>query len=411
MHFKKAGHAIVAAYPGHSDCPPHPPSLPLVRALCAVVVGRHKDGSTVSLTLSVSPCAAPGEYIGILYRRSDVEARFRAEAAEARANVEAQLQTKVNELLESEIARLQLLIRAGSDGSSEPMGVAREPSLITAWTGEWRKLEAAESWQVPSASFSCCATVFDKKGRMQSCYWLHRGNILGDKAVLTPGSHAFVKVLTEPFLRVSPNAHTFGRAAGHPQLANEQPVLYAGEVELDGNSTIVRWSNLSGTYKAEDSMCFQTGLALDRFWAVHPASASSSASSGEVMQDEPHQPPGADLEHAAGSSSDEEDSVRYVRVSPDVVLRRVLSLSDDALERVRSDWDARVQLLCDQDQMARRCFRLVQTSLNERCQAVSQYGYLTRVRNEAASLSIPHTVPPMRNMPDSLVSLNASGSE
>jgi hypothetical protein len=349
------------------------------------VVGRHKDGSAVSLTLAVSPCAAPGEYIGILYRRSDVEARFRAEAAEARAHVEAQLQAKVNELLESEVARLQLLIRVGSDGSAEPMAVAREPSLITAWTGEWRKFEAAESWQVPSASFSCCATVFDKKGRMQSCHWLHRGNILGDKAVLTPGSHAFVKVLTEPFLRVSPNSHKFGKASGHPQLANEQPVLYAGEVELDQHSAIVRWNNLSGTYKAEDSMCFQTGLALDRFWAVHPASTYSpamSARTDKAGEDAPSRDPlDADVSRANESSSDEEEDLRYVRVSPTVVLRRVLSLSDEALEGVRSDWDARIQLLCEQDQMARRCFRLVQTSLNERCQAVSQYGYLTLVRN------------------------------
>jgi hypothetical protein len=350
------------------------------------VVGRHKDGSTISLTLSVSPCAATGEYIGILYRRSDVEARFRAEAAEARANVEAQLQAKVNELLESEIARLQLLIRAGSDASTEPIAISREPSLITAWTGEWRKFEWADSWQVPSASFSCCATVFDKKGRMQSCYWLRRGNILGDKAVLAPGSHAFVKVLTEPFLRVSPNAHKFGKAAGHPQLANEQPVLYAGEVELDENSAIVRWNNLSGTYKAEDSMCFQTGLALDRFWAVHPVPASSLTTNGEAAEDKPPQPPSAGLDRAAGYSSDEEDSARYVRVSPTVTLRRVLSLSDEALEGVRSDWDARVRVLCERDQMARRCFRQVQTSLNERCQAVLRYGYLTRVRNEAASI-------------------------
>uniref|UniRef100_A0A0D3I3G2 PAS domain-containing protein n=2 Tax=Emiliania huxleyi TaxID=2903 RepID=A0A0D3I3G2_EMIH1 len=44
-----------------------------------VVTGKRKDGSSVSLTLSVSPCAAPGEYIGILYRRTDAEARAKAE--------------------------------------------------------------------------------------------------------------------------------------------------------------------------------------------------------------------------------------------------------------------------------------------------------------------------------------------
>jgi len=59
--------------------------------VCAVVAGQRKDGTAVALTLSVSPCGEPGEYIAVLYRRTDVEARIRAEAE--RRDMSAALQT------------------------------------------------------------------------------------------------------------------------------------------------------------------------------------------------------------------------------------------------------------------------------------------------------------------------------
>ena len=55
------------------------------------MTGKHRDGSSVSLTLSVSPCATPGEYIAILYSRTDVVTRERAEAE--RRDMSAALQT------------------------------------------------------------------------------------------------------------------------------------------------------------------------------------------------------------------------------------------------------------------------------------------------------------------------------
>jgi len=59
------------------------------------------NGKKVSLLLSVSPCAAEGEYIGIFYRQTDAVARARAEA---------KLVKKENELLESELGRLMLQV-------------------------------------------------------------------------------------------------------------------------------------------------------------------------------------------------------------------------------------------------------------------------------------------------------------
>eukprot|EP00967_Tisochrysis_lutea_P144954 scaffold271469_cov30-Tisochrysis_lutea.AAC.1 len=56
------------------------PFSPLCSHALTVVTGRRKDGGAVSLTLSVSPCGKCGEYIGILYRRTEVEAREQAES-------------------------------------------------------------------------------------------------------------------------------------------------------------------------------------------------------------------------------------------------------------------------------------------------------------------------------------------
>ena len=44
------------------------------------------------------------------------------------------------------------------------------------------------------------------------------------------GSHAFVRLPNEPFLRVTTLSFPFGTAGGHAMLANNMPVISAGEV-------------------------------------------------------------------------------------------------------------------------------------------------------------------------------------
>mmetsp|Transcript_8450 Transcript_8450/g.26872 ORF Transcript_8450/g.26872 Transcript_8450/m.26872 type:complete len:248 (+) Transcript_8450:48-791(+) len=93
-----------------------------------VVTGRRRDGSEVALMLSVSACATPGEYIGILYRQQEVEARKAAEA----------------KLLQSELARLKMQVRAGGLLSPRHVSpVRRGARLFEAWTGAWRGAENA----------------------------------------------------------------------------------------------------------------------------------------------------------------------------------------------------------------------------------------------------------------------------
>ena len=74
---------------------------------------------------------------------------------------------------------------------------------------------------------------------------------------LSEGTHAFVKMPHESFLRVSIVASGFGESSGHPHLSLEQPVEFAGEVELNAEGRLVRWNNLSGTYRIPKSRAFQ----------------------------------------------------------------------------------------------------------------------------------------------------------
>jgi len=281
---------------------------------------------------------------------------------EARASAEAALQAKTNELLESEIERLKLQVRSGAPVT--PAAVVRDPKVVEAWTGSWAEASMNRSASFPDVKFSCIAAYPDALGKTVQCRWLHRGRALGDALViLMPGSHAFVKVHTEPFLRLSPLGTEFGRASGHPQLADEKPVLYAGEIEVDQQGTILRWSNMSGTYKAEDTMCFQTELPLDKFWAVHS---------------EPIDP--------------DDDADRHLITSTGTVLRRVLSLSDADFVDLRNEWDDHVACMCRNDPRAKACFERIQESSNERCDAVGKYGYLTQIRLSGSATSEPNNI-------------------
>ena len=113
------------------------------------------------------------------------------------------------------------------------------------------------------------------------------------------GSHAFVRLPNEPFLRVTTLSFHFGSAGGHAMLANNAPVIAAGEVrparcplsapcsvhehdsrtcqactrhvcvvqvETNGNGRVLRWTNLSGTYQPVRRSVGQSGLPLRRLW-------------------------------------------------------------------------------------------------------------------------------------------------
>jgi hypothetical protein len=178
-------------------------------------------------------------------------------------------------------------------------------------------------------------------------------NELGKEKKIKPGSHAFVAMEGEPFIRVSVMAAEFGAAAGHPQLGKEEPVLYAGEVEFDEAGSLTRWSNMSGTYRCHDAMSYQANLPLDKFYAV--------------LSNEP-QPEVQDFGV----------SIRTETASG-VWLHKILSFSEEEFTATHNQWAAQVQGLLEQDPAAMACHAQLQGMTTQLCEAIDRYGFLTEV--------------------------------
>ena len=132
------------------------------------------------------------------------------------------------ELLELKVNRLKLqLLTATSSAISEgPSAVIRQAREREAWTERWLVPNLKTDDDSRNAKIPCLA-VSTPDG---ICFTAHmlRGASLGKEMKLKPGSHAFVKLADEDCIRVNVMACEFGEASGHPKLANEQPVLYAG---------------------------------------------------------------------------------------------------------------------------------------------------------------------------------------
>ena len=77
------------------------------------------------------------------------------------------------------------------------------------------------------------------------------------------GEHFFRALFTQPA--------TLGLAGGHAGLAAEQPVLFAGEIQLGPNSELQAWTNVTGTYHFPEDLAQQSGLPADAFWAFQPS--------------------------------------------------------------------------------------------------------------------------------------------
>jgi hypothetical protein len=157
----------------------------------------------------------------------------------------------------------------------------------------------------------------------------------------------------EPFIRVSMIDAEFGAAAGHPHLAKEKPVLYAGEVEFDEDGILQRWSNMSGTYRCHDAMSYQANLPLDKFYAV-----LSNEPQPEVQ--------------ASGEGI-------CIKTASGVWLQRVLSFSEEEFTAMHNQWAAHVQGLLEQAPAALACHTGLQGMTTQLCDAIDRYGFLTEV--------------------------------
>ena len=58
----------------------------------------------------------------------------------------------------------------------------------------------------------------------------------------------------------------FGGASGHAGLAAENPVLFAGEIQIEESGRLIAWNSISGTYEMPNRYISQSGLPLSLYW-------------------------------------------------------------------------------------------------------------------------------------------------
>merc|ERR1712086_557715 len=132
----------------------------------------------------------------------------------------------------------------------------------------WAKAPTLRSLElpIPKPRMPCLALRCDENGRGSARTF--KGTELGADIAIKPGSHSFVRVPGEDFIRASRTRSLFGKASGHGILSDEKPVLFAGEIEINEDGHLIRWNNVSGTYRFHQQHAAQAELPLDRFWGL-----------------------------------------------------------------------------------------------------------------------------------------------
>jgi hypothetical protein len=101
---------------------------------------------------------------------------------------------------------------------------------------------------------------------------------------LAAGSHAFVRCAGESYLRIHELTFKFGDACGHMNLVRPgDDAVSVGEIELDSNGYLLRWSNMSGSFRPPASSVGQSGLPYELLW-LHslPTDTTATAGSGDA---------------------------------------------------------------------------------------------------------------------------------
>jgi len=143
-----------------------------------------------------------------------------------------------------------------------------DPPLFGWLMEAWAAAPTFRSLQLPTprSRMPCLALRCDENGRCSARVF--KGTEAGGEAAIRPGSHSFVKVPHEDFLRASKIAFASGQASGHCVLADETPTLFAGEIEIDENGSLISWNNMSGTYRFPAEHAGQAELPLEMFWEL-----------------------------------------------------------------------------------------------------------------------------------------------
>lgn len=242
--------------------------------------------------------------------------------------------------------------------------VGRDPLLQNAW-GETKR-------RAPSNPKFPCIAVTSTDDAHYAGRALSTKGVLGQDRVIKQGSHSFVKIPEEPHLRVSTMAMAFGSCPGHPMLASESTVQYAGEIEFDENQCITRWSNMSGTYQCPDNTAFQAGLPLDKFYAVR--SEPGLSLDANIAQR-------VELERLKAlfneGSGEFENDPRLFRAESGAVLEKILGFTENAFMEVQASWNQHQSTWLANEHDARECHERIVHMTRELQAAISKYGYLS----------------------------------
>jgi len=158
---------------------------------------------------------------------------------EAKHSKDATQQIRTEAIMRQERLQLQLQLLKSQIGCesqslvSTATEIQRPACLMGAW-GEGTNLEekpaTADNAPPPNVTFPCVA-AFVTEGNTFASRMLKRTGLDKEMRIKT-GSHPFVVLDGEDFLRVGIIKSAFGEAKGHPMLANKQPALYAGVLTL-----------------------------------------------------------------------------------------------------------------------------------------------------------------------------------
>ena len=285
------------------------------------VQGKHRDGHILPLRLSVTPGATPGTYIGILHDQSQRDAAIIAQ-------------------MERTKCALHVL---GPVGASMDMGIRHEIFQTQAWRPGWQQTTGHEALVLERGPLVLAA--YSDNGYDFKAFKLKQGVCSEKEARIKCGSHPFVKLSGERFLRISTVSCKFGSASGHPFLANEKPALYAGEIEFNDAQQIVRWSNLSGTYQCDPNHAHQTGLAIEKFWSLEQQAPAVVCGATALC------------------------------ISDGQWLVKVFKHSEEQFDSAQKKWTELTQGYLSENESARACHDSLKSMIAERCVAVDKYGY------------------------------------
>jgi len=186
---------------------------------------------------------------GMLALRADVLPE------KALLSVEKWFDDIVEGFFESPGCKEELICRIRSSLSDGPVQLG---FLVEAWSRRYTPVKPdLKQTDIRMPRFPACACWYDQDSARFHSRKLNANGIGCERKLNNKGSHAFVLVVGESHLRVCLTAHVFGEAMGHIQLAQEEPIVFAGEIEVDDEDRLTRWNNVSGTYQCPSWLAFQ----------------------------------------------------------------------------------------------------------------------------------------------------------